>query len=173
MNQLHQWDTALSQRLGLTPNDKLWPVAVFTAHIGDGYWVLAGLIVLYLTGWLMNQPQLQHIIGVLFLTLVATALIVFIIKYALRRERPRDPTGFVAMRYDKHSFPSGHAARMSCLATTLFFFNPSIGLTFLLIALLVALARVQVRVHFLGDVIAGLLVGALTASALMAGLTLA
>lgn len=172
MKVLHRWDTALSQWLGLSADDKGWPIAVFLAHVGDGYWVLSALIIGLGASWLTGQGRLTFMIAVVFLTLLVTAFLVFIIKYWLRRERPRDPTGFVAMNYDKHSFPSGHSARMSCLAATIFFYNRPLGLVFMVVAILVALARVQVRVHYLGDVLAGLLLGIVTAVSLMLGLDL-
>jgi len=163
VRQLQIWDVTLSTRFALAPTDARWPLAARIAHLGDGNWVFGGLIFVYMTGWLYDTPLLRVRMSVLLVALLATATIVFIIKYTLRRERPRDPTGFVTIRYDKYSFPSGHSARMSCLAMTILFFNSLMGFMFLLLALMVATARVLVGVHYLGDVVAGFAIGALTA----------
>ena len=165
MKYLQVWDTAFSARFGLTPDHANWPLAARLAHLGDGGLVFTALGVAYLIGWVFDWPALQANMRLLLITLLVTAAVVFIIKYTLRRERPRDPSGFVTIRYDKYSFPSGHSARMSCLAVTVLYFSLPVGLLLLLLALLVAAARVLVTVHYLSDVIAGLVIGAVVAVA--------
>jgi len=164
VHRLQAWDAAWSARLALTQTDARWPAAAKMAHLGDGSLVFGGLALVVLAGWLFRRPELVLMMGILLATLLATATIIVIIKYSLRRERPRDPTGFVTLSYDKYSFPSGHSARMSCLAVTLLFFNLPLGIGLSLLALLVAGARVLVGVHYLSDVLAGLLIGAATAA---------
>jgi undecaprenyl-diphosphatase len=169
---LHRWDSQLSARLTLPPTDPKWPLAARTAHLGDGTLVFLGLGLAYLAGWLFDQPFLRLAMIVLLATLLITATIIVFIKYTLRRERPRDPTGFVTIAYDKYSFPSGHSARMSCLAITVLFFYPPIGLILVLLALLVALARVVIGVHYVADVVVGLAIGAIIAASFVGWLDL-
>ena len=165
MNKLQAWDVGLSQHLALTQIDSRWQLAAKIAHLGDGSLVFGTLALAVLAGWLLKRPDLMLAMGILLVILLVTATVVVIVKYTLRRERPRDPTGFVTISYDKYSFTSGHSARMSCLAVTMLFFNLPLGLLLLLLAIMVAAARVVVGVHYLGDVIVGLIVGAATALA--------
>jgi undecaprenyl-diphosphatase len=163
---------ALSARLALPPTNPKWRLAARLAHLGDGSLVFAGLGLVYLYGWLFDNPPLRAIIVLSLAALLVAALVVFSIKYSLRRQRPRDPKGFVTIAYDKYSFPSGHSARMSCLAVMMLFFNLPSGLILLLLALLVAYARVVVGVHYVGDVVVGLVVGGLVAAGFAGGLGL-
>jgi len=62
---------------------------------------------------------------------------------------------------DQHSFPSGHAARVGAVAVTLFAAYPALWPILLAYALGVAIARVMLGAHYLGDVAFGLLLGSL------------
>lgn len=167
MKRLQNWDITLSARLVLARTDPRWPFAARIAHLGDGTLVFGGLTVVYLWGRLSNSMSLRLTVVVSLVALLITATLIFIIKYTLRRERPHDPIGFVTISYDKYSFPSGHSARMSCLAVTILFFSIPLGSIFLLLAPMVALARVLVGVHYISDVVMGLMIGAIIATAVV------
>jgi len=113
--------------------------------------------------------------GVLLLTLsdrrlgaavlVANAvshLVVQVLKRAFARPRPCDamgrPLALVDLP-DPHSFPSGHSAATTAVATTIALAHPPAGLLALPIAAPVAYSRVALRVHHVGDVIAGVVLG--------------
>lgn len=57
------------------------------------------------------------------------------------------------------SFPSGHAATAFAMCAALFFVNRRIGLAALAIAVLIAIGRVAVGVHYPTDVLGGAVVG--------------
>lgn len=57
------------------------------------------------------------------------------------------------------SFPSRHAACAAVIAVTALHALPPLGIALLLVALLIALSRVLSGVHFLKDVLCGLLLG--------------
>jgi undecaprenyl-diphosphatase len=91
--------------------------------------------------------------------------VVGLIKLVLRRQRPREAAGFYSRRFDAHSFPSGHAARMGVAASLGPLVFPGWGWLGLPCALLVAWARVALGIHYVLDVAAGLAVGAAVALA--------
>lgn len=61
------------------------------------------------------------------------------------------------------SFPSDHSTIAFAMAFSLVFFRPRLGVVFLLAAIMVALGRVFVGVHFPADVFAGAIIGCLWA----------
>ncbi|MFH1181202.1 MAG: phosphatase PAP2 family protein [bacterium] len=61
------------------------------------------------------------------------------------------------------SFPSGHAAFYFALAVAVYFYNKKIGIIFFAVSFLMGIARVFVGVHWPSDILAGVLVGILSA----------
>jgi undecaprenyl-diphosphatase len=108
--------------------------------------------------------------------LVANALShipVQILKRLVARPRPSDawgrPLALVPLP-DPFSFPSGHAAATTAVATTAVLAHPTTALIALPLAGLVSYSRVALRVHHASDVLAGMglgLAGALAARALL------
>lgn len=130
--------------------------AILFAHSGDSW--LWGLL-LGLTWFFSTDPwkvwAAWMLVGVL-----ATAVLVFAIKFTVRRRRPEGEWGQFYRRTDPHSFPSGHAARAAMLAMMSLLFGPAwLGWVLLVWAPLVMLARVAMGLHFLSDVLAGALLG--------------
>ncbi|MBI1879571.1 MAG: phosphatase PAP2 family protein [Chloroflexi bacterium] len=130
---------------------------------------LSQLLWLYGLGWLGAKAQLCQVVLMMALLVLAAMLLVTLIKFTVRRRRPRPPGEFVTFQYDAYSFPSGHAARLAALAVSVMFFDPLLGWGFVGLAIGVAGARIAVGIHYLSDVIIGLGLGALVA---WAGLTL-
>lgn len=61
------------------------------------------------------------------------------------------------------SFPSGHAMFFGALATSLFFIHKRIGLLYMVVALIVGLARVAMGIHFPIDILVGFILGYIVA----------
>jgi undecaprenyl-diphosphatase len=61
------------------------------------------------------------------------------------------------------SFPSDHATVAFALALVVMLWSPRLGTWMLLLALLIALSRVVVGVHYPTDILAGMLIGSVTA----------
>ncbi len=109
-------------------------------------------------------------------SLVVASVIVKVSKHLIGRERPfllRSPYVGPAMAgptlmdgYD--SFPSGHAASAFVVAALLAARWPSRKGFFYLIAVLVALSRLLLDVHYLSDILAGGMIGYYTARAYLA-----
>lgn len=108
--------------------------------------------------------------------LIANALShvpVQILKRLVARPRPSDafgrPLALVPLP-DPFSFPSGHAAAATAVATTLVLAHPATAPIALPLAGLVGYSRVALRVHHASDVLAGVglgLAGALAARVLL------
>src|SRR5262249_39781967 len=97
--------------------------------------------------------------------LVANAgshLAVQLLKLIVARPRPCDacgvPLALIAVP-DANSFPSGHAAASMSVSATLTLAHPYLASVLVPLAIVVAVSRVKLRVHYTGDVIAGALVG--------------
>lgn len=160
MNPLIKIDAELTGLLVLPQTSARWRLARRVAHLGDGPYVFGVLAVSYLLGWLVANPYLRHATLWIALAVVGTFLVVTGIKYLVRRRRPAPPGEFVTFQYDKYSFPSGHAARTAAFATAAIFFAPLLGILLAFVSLVIALARIAVGIHFVSDVLAGLIVGA-------------
>lgn len=122
------------------------------ARTGDGvFWMFVILFLLW---------QRQPLGWALLIVAAVTAVLVGILKGVFRRQRPKAKKAFAT---DKYSFPSGHAARATAVASTLAFTNPILAPWWLIWAILVSLARVALSRHYLSDVAGGIIVGIITA----------
>ncbi|NSW51975.1 MAG: phosphatase PAP2 family protein [Anaerolineae bacterium] len=160
VKKILDWDVDKSAALRLEPGQgRWWNVAVFLAHSGDSWWWLAALFPIWLAGiWL--SPTWHRASGVLAFSLLLEAVIVLAIKFLIRRKRPDGDWGEIYRSTDPHSFPSGHAARMVLIAVVSWAVAPLwFSLLLLLWAPLVCVARVITGVHYLSDVIAGVVIG--------------
>lgn len=108
--------------------------------------------------------------------LVANAtshLAVQVLKRTVRRPRPCDVNGRALALVelpDPFSFPSGHAAASTAVVGTVCLYEPLLAPVLLPVAAAVAASRVLLRVHHVGDVLAGAvlgLAGAVSAVALL------
>lgn len=161
LNQMRQRVLELDARLSAALRVAEQPgvlrrAAVLLAHSGDSWFWLVGLAVL----WLFGNAFWRYRALVLIVGIVVTAVIVIAIKFSVRRQRPAGEWGRIYRSTDPHSFPSGHAARGAMLAVLGLALGPAwFGGALLVWAPLVALARVTMGVHFLSDVLAGIILG--------------
>lgn len=156
---LLELDARASARLRLDPSSRLaWWTAALLAHSGDSWLCMAGLVVL----WLWGNPAWRHLAALMAVAVGVQALGIFAIKQLVRRERPAGEWGSIYRSFDPHSFPSGHATRVVLLAVLGLAIGPAwFGLLLAVWAPLVALARVATGVHYVIDVLAGLVIGLL------------
>lgn len=131
-------------------------VAAVLAHSGDSWFWLAGLGLL----WWLGTDYWKGTALIMIVAILLTALVVFVVKLAVRRRRPEGEWGKFYRSTDPHSFPSGHAVRAVMLAVVMLGLGPLwLGLLLLVWAPLVGLARVAMGVHYLSDVLAGVFLG--------------
>jgi undecaprenyl-diphosphatase len=154
-------DARLSKALRVS-EERHWLVFLlkFFAHSGDSWFWLAGLFFV----WVISKGPWHGRAAFLGVGLVIMAAAVIVLKFAIRRPRPAGEWGQIYRITDPHSFPSGHAARSAALAVMGVALGPPwFGLVLALWAPWVGLSRVALGVHYLSDVVAGWLVGAVMA----------
>lgn len=151
-------DRRISQRLRI-PDERcgLRLAALVVAHLGDSPLWAAILLALYVWGGAsVRLPVLRAAAAVLTVGIVGG-----VIKRIVRRPRPDGyAPGLYSRSLDRHSFPSGHAARMAAVAVVAGAACPEAAAVAALLALGVAAARVALGVHYAGDALGGLLLGA-------------
>ena len=159
MKTLLTLDADLSRRFRLdSSRTTLKKIAAFLAHSGDSWFLAAGLGLL----WLFTQEDWHRNSALMLIGVVVLAILVLAIKFTIRRQRPEGEWGAIYRNKDPHSFPSGHAARAFMLAILALTLGPAwFGLLVIIWAPLVSLARVSMGVHYLSDVVAGMVVGVL------------
>ena len=87
---------------------------------------------------------------------------VHILKRAVARPRPCDANGrplALVDLPDPFSFPSGHAAAATAVACAVSLAHPLAAPLLIPVAALIAYSRVALRVHHVGDVVAGVALG--------------
>ncbi len=159
MNKWLELDARLTARLHVLEKPGLLrSLAILLGHSGDSWFWLLGLLLVIWRG-----SQAWRSLAIAFLVGIAlTAVVVLLIKFSVRRQRPEGEWGQVYRRTDPHSFPSGHAARALMLAVLAVALGPVWFATLLVIwAPLVGLARVATGLHYISDVLAGWLLGLL------------
>lgn len=149
-------DRRLSARLQIEPRQRLaYRLAWMGAHLGDGYvWVVVGIAAI----WLGDAALRRGIVGWI-ISMVAAGAITTSTKFMLHRRRPHDQDGFYSVKYDKHSFPSGHATRMGTIAVWGLLLFAGWGWLLAGLAAWTSWSRVALRVHYALDVLSGLLIG--------------
>ena len=109
----------------------------------------------------------EQLLGLAALFALTTShMAVQVLKRAVARPRPCDASGRPLALIDlpdPFSFPSGHAAAASAVGGTIAIAHPVLAPLLLPLAALIAASRVSLRVHHVGDVIGGALLGLIAA----------
>jgi undecaprenyl-diphosphatase len=155
--RLLELDARASAQMNLSQRDgALRNLLRFLAHSGDSWFMIPvmGLI------WLAGDGFWKWRMLVMFLAMCVTALVAVGLKQVIGRRRPAGDWGLVYRSTDPHSFPSGHAARLTMLAVLSLGFGPAWFCALLFLwAPAVALARVAMGVHYLSDMVGGAALG--------------
>jgi len=139
-------------------------LAGFLAHTGDSWYWLAALGLL----WLFGGAPWHNAAAFMATCVVILAILVFSVKFVIRRQRPPGEWGEIYRSTDPHSFPSGHATRAGLLIVLAWSLLPgTFAIILTLWAPLMALSRVAMGVHYLSDILAGFLLGILSALLLL------
>lgn len=159
---LSQIEFAILYALQSLHNPWLDLVMTRITSLGDhGFiWILTGVILTCL-------PKTRKIGICVLLSLAAGGLLGnMILKKLIQRPRPCwiDTQVVLLIQNPKdYSFPSGHTLASLEGAVSIWLYNRRLGVPFLFLAVLIALSRLYLFVHFPTDVVAGAVLGSLIA----------
>lgn len=157
MQKLYQWEKRMILRLNSGSHPAADQLMLWATRMGNGglAWIAVSLIMMGM-GW-----RLEGLMMLLALSLTAF-LINLVIKPMFTRKRPyeilKSVRTMIAPPFGS-SFPSGHAASSFAAASMLWFFNMPFRHLALVLALLIAVSRVYLMVHFPSDVLVGVVSG--------------
>jgi len=131
-------------------------------RMGDGYvWALVIAFIYFFYGQETLILIIKQVVPAIFISLV----FYWTIKLTVRRKRPFDLLERVnadVPPLDKFSFPSGHTMNNMAVGFTVFATAPAIGWIMIFMPVTWGLLRVYYGVHWLSDVIAGIILGFLS-----------
>lgn len=147
----------------LTVHDSLTPIVKVFTHLGD-----VGIMWIVIAVLLMFFKRTRKYGLLMFASLVLTYLVNnLLLKDLIDRTRPYEMFDNVQRLIGKKhdaSFPSGHSASSFAAAMCIYLNGPKkYGILALLLALLIALSRLYVGVHYPGDIVTGAIIGSLMA----------
>lgn len=122
-------------------------------------WIIVFFAVIYLI--FLHRNLLRF--SMTAVTVIFSLMITDVLKWAIfRHPRPfaalSDVVQLISITpYD--SFPSGHATAFSALATGIFIYNRSVGIFFIVCAVLIGVARIAAGIHYPLDILTGYLIG--------------
>lgn len=150
----------VNQRMQCKILDKFMPCCTF---LGGAYFTV--LISLFLM--LFGKGEIRFVAAKGSIALAVSFTIGFLLKKLLGRPRPFMviPNAHVGDRVWKdYSFPSGHTAAGFSLAVNYALFYPQLAIPLTLCAVLVGISRVYLGYHYPTDILAGAVLGTLTAA---------
>jgi undecaprenyl-diphosphatase len=148
MRRVHRWQAPRWIRL----------LMVVASRAGDGWlWYALGLLILLLGG--SSRMAALAAAGLVS----GSGLGIYVeLKRATGRKRPCviEPHCWARVAPpDQYSFPSGHTIAAFAIASAVSPFYPPLTLGLFSCALVLALSRIILGMHFLSDVVAGMLIG--------------
>ncbi|MBN1541509.1 phosphatase PAP2 family protein [candidate division KSB1 bacterium] len=157
------WDALLCVKVFQMSGRVLFdPLMLAFSRIGDGYFYpIIGLAV-----FILDPESAKTFVGAGLLAYPLELILYKTLKESIRRSRPFEVVDGIRQRInppDQFSFPSGHSAAAFLMASLLAWHYPQIALASFFIAGLIAFSRVYNGVHYPGDVLAGCLLGTLSA----------
>ncbi len=135
---------------------RLWMLVA--TRLGDGWiWYSTAILLLFFGG-----PQRFAAVSSAALAAVVGIFVFKALKRLSQRPRPcqiEPHCWSKVLPPDKFSFPSGHTMTASSVALVLTYFYPGLEFPLVFLALSIALSRIVLGMHFLSDVLAGIILG--------------
>lgn len=127
-------------------------LSIFT-HLGDGvFWIICCIFF-----FLFGQERLRHFILVIILAQFFGLIMIIILRYLTKRERPY-PIKYV-LPWNRYSFPSAHTTRVFIIATIIGKEYPFWLLFLLIWALTIGFSRIYLKKHYPLDVFFAMIIG--------------
>ena len=128
-------------------------------------WTVPMCVLLAVLGWVFRKPRWRHAAMACLLAAIMAGATANAFRFTLGRPRPAAelPDGFYGLqkRAKYHGFPSGHAATAFGTATALAVALPPVGIPCLVIAGAVGWSRMELRRHYVTDIMVGGFLGIL------------
>ncbi|MCL6614729.1 MAG: phosphatase PAP2 family protein [Firmicutes bacterium] len=155
MTALLHWDErAFSFFHSWSADHTVAAIFALLTYLGDGLFVVFTAVAIWIWERYRRRTPARTAAAI-FWTYLSSGLLAQVLKHLIRRPRP--------FGHDPSSFPSGHAASAFALALVLAWRWPRLGWLFWLLAALVGVSRIVLGHHYPLDVVAGALLGTLTA----------
>lgn len=139
-------------------NQILDKIMIFLSSLGNAgiFWVCLGILLLAI-------PKTRKCGGCMILSMALTYVLGnLVLKNLVARPRPFTVATDIVLKVTEpgeYSFPSGHTMNGFTAATTLFFFYKKPGIAALVLAAVIAFSRMYLFVHYLTDILAGMVLG--------------
>ncbi len=134
---------------------------------GFGVYAVYAIPLIWLVVWFVSgQRQRELLLSSIFTGALAWHGVNRLVKLFISRDRPLEGLGFkeVLFQRPENSFPSDHAAFLSGIAFFLFLRSQKKSAWWVLVlAILVALSRIALALHYPGDILGGFATGFVTA----------
>ena len=165
LRRLQRWDEGACLRLNRALRYSLLLFLLRgVSRLGDGilwYGLMAALLVLH------GAEALQPVLHMMFIGAVGAATYAMV-KRGTSRRRPYQVVSAIAAGarpLDHFSFPSGHTLHATSFTLVACSYYPALATVLVPFALLTAVSRVMLGLHYPSDVLAGGILGGLIASA--------
>lgn len=130
---------------------------ILITHLG-GFRFLTLLTLFYI----FVRPSINPMLGwELTAVLLSSHFFVHILKRLINRKRPYEKLAHInhlVEPFESYSFPSGHTTASFAAAVNLSFAFPQLSILFIFIALLVAVSRIYLGVHYPSDILIGIII---------------
>lgn len=134
-------------------------IMTFITHLGTGGFVWFALAL----PMLLTRSMREAAVNLMFALLINLFMGEILIKHIVARVRPSETLPEeeqIVKRPKYYSFPSGHSsAAFAVAAVTIVRCPPYIFIPVIIVAIFIAFSRLYLRVHYLSDVVVGILLG--------------
>lgn len=125
---------------------------------------LANPLILLFVPFIFLFPENKPAFYTLLIALAINEVLGSLIKILFPKKRPNGQTySNIIEKIDAGSFPSLHSSRITLVYLTLFHFASltSLKVVFIIIIPIVMFSRINLKKHFLTDIVGGLIIGAI------------